>query len=99
MAIIQFVRWIAAYIDAKTKKIQDKSCITKTVLRVLHCCLWCLEKCVKFITSNAFIVTALYGKPFCSATKHAFYAVVSHLGTVRSPPASSRQHLRATRSR
>ena len=34
-------------------------------MKVVHCCLWCLEKCVRYITMNAYIMIAIEGKGFC----------------------------------
>ena len=33
----------------------------------LKCCIWCLEKFMKYITKNAYIIIAMYGKSFCPA--------------------------------
>ena len=36
------------------------------------CCFWCLEKFMKYINRNAYIMTAVYGGNFCSSAKDAF---------------------------
>ena len=36
------------------------------------CCFWCLEKFMKYINRNAYIMTAVYGENFCSSAKDAF---------------------------
>ena len=56
VAIVQFLRAIMAYVDAKTKNIQEKNCIVRYLMKVVHCCLWCFEKCIKFITKNAYVL-------------------------------------------
>jgi len=43
---------------------------------VLFCaagyCLWCVEKCIKFVNKNAYIYIALKGTTFCTAAKDVF---------------------------
>ncbi len=36
------------------------------------CCFYCLEKFMKFLNRNAYIMTAIYGKNFCWSAKEAF---------------------------
>ena len=82
VAMVQLVRYIAAYIDARTKKIQGTNKVMAALMCVVHCLLKCLETCVKFISRNAFIMTAMYGDPFCVATKNAFFTISANLAQV-----------------
>lgn len=36
------------------------------LLKCLSCCLWCFEKCMKYINKNAYIEIAIYGYSFCT---------------------------------
>jgi len=74
IAIIQFVRMILEYIDRKLKG--RESLIARFVLRCCICCLWCLEKFMKFINKNAYIMIAIYGKNFCRSAANAFQLLV-----------------------
>ena len=42
------------------------------VICFCRCCFWCLEKFMKFLNRNAYIMTAIYGKNFCWSAKEAF---------------------------
>ncbi|KAK7480286.1 hypothetical protein BaRGS_00028454 [Batillaria attramentaria] len=48
-------------------------------LRCLKCCFWCLEKLLKFINKNAYIMIAIYGRSFCTATKDAFLLIMRNV--------------------
>ena len=48
----------------------------------VRCCMWCFEKCVKYITRNAYIIIATQGKSFCSATFTVFHILLNHTTTV-----------------
>ena len=70
ITIIQLMRICLEYIDRKLKDAQNP--VAKAIICCLRCCLWCLEKCMKAINKNAYIVTAIYGYHFC---KSAFEAL------------------------
>eukprot|EP00933_Yihiella_yeosuensis_P021941 TRINITY_DN17289_c0_g2_i3.p1 TRINITY_DN17289_c0_g2~~TRINITY_DN17289_c0_g2_i3.p1 ORF type:complete len:166 (-),score=40.28 TRINITY_DN17289_c0_g2_i3:197-694(-) len=46
------------------------------VFKVLQCCLWCFEKCLKFLNKNAYIQIALMGTNFCTSAKKAFFLIM-----------------------
>eukprot|EP00913_Durusdinium_trenchii_P015843 g14889.t1 len=69
----------------------QKNKVMVIVLRILECCLWVLEKFIKFLNKNAYIQVALMGTNFCTSAKNAFqlilrnmvrFGVVAILGTV-----------------
>uniref|UniRef100_A0A8C9Z9D8 Choline transporter-like protein n=1 Tax=Sander lucioperca TaxID=283035 RepID=A0A8C9Z9D8_SANLU len=70
LTLVQIVRMILEYIDHKTKAAQNPC--ARFILCCLKCCLWCLEKFIKFINRNAYIMIAIYGKNFCVSAKNAF---------------------------
>ena len=59
IAIVQFVRWFLLYIQKHYSSWADNR-IMKFVCCCAQCCLWCLEKIVKFISKNAYIQTAIH---------------------------------------
>eukprot|EP00941_MAST-03F_sp_MAST-3F-sp1_P001786 g1786.t1 len=79
VALVQLVRIILAYIDSKTKEMQEESRFLKVMMKVVHCLLWCFEKSIKFITKNAYILIAMRGSSFCSSARHAFRLVLKNL--------------------
>lgn len=46
--------------------------------RCCKCCFWCLEKFLKFLNKNAFIITAIYSLNFCSAASKAFKLILTN---------------------
>ena len=55
IAVIQLVRAILAYLDKKSKSMQDKNLAIKFAFKCIGCCLWCFEKCVKYLSKNAYV--------------------------------------------
>lgn len=80
IAAVQLARAIMTYIDHQTKTLQDKNILIKVLMKVVHCILWCFEKCIKFLTKNAYIFIAIKGSSFCWAAKDVFYCLKENMG-------------------
>ncbi|XP_010778065.1 choline transporter-like protein 2, partial [Notothenia coriiceps] len=77
LSIVQIIRVLLEYLDHKLKGAHNKC--TKFLLCCLKCCFWCLEKFVKFINRNAYIMTAIYGNNFCTSAKNAFFLLMRNM--------------------
>jgi len=72
IAIIKILRFLLHYFENKIKKISENSTLVSFVVKCVDCCLWCCEKCMKFLNRNAYIEIAIYGKNFCRSAMNAF---------------------------
>uniref|UniRef100_UPI00358ECE7D choline transporter-like protein 5 isoform X3 n=1 Tax=Myxine glutinosa TaxID=7769 RepID=UPI00358ECE7D len=70
LAIVQLIRVLLEYIDHRLHVSENK--VAKFIMCCLKCCFWCLEKFVKFLNRNAYIMVAIYGTNFCRSAKNAF---------------------------
>ncbi|XP_072275592.1 choline transporter-like protein 5 isoform X5 [Pyxicephalus adspersus] len=77
LALVQFIRIILEYLDHKLKASQNS--FAKFLLCCLKCCFWCLEKFIKFINRNAYIMIAIYGKNFCTSARDAFFLLMRNV--------------------
>jgi len=77
IAFVQFLRAILTYVERKTK--DRTGVIVELVLKCCMCCLWCLEKCLKFLNKNAYIETAIFGYNFCTAARRAFSLLLANI--------------------
>ncbi|XP_069120217.1 choline transporter-like protein 2 isoform X1 [Argopecten irradians] len=77
LAIVAMIRVMLEYIDAKLKGTENP--VGKFLIKCLKCCFWCLEKCLKFLTKNAYIMVAIHGKNFCSSAKDAFMLIMRNI--------------------
>jgi len=89
IAIVQTCRYVMRYLEQQAKAQHNQ--FMKWVFRIIQCCLWCFEKCLKFLNKNAYIQVALRGTNFCVSAKNAFmlifrnlvrFSIVTILGTV-----------------
>lgn len=65
-----------------TRELQKGNRIVKVAFLAIKCCLWCFEKCLKFLSKNAYIVIAMKGTSFCSASVSAFKLLLTNLARV-----------------
>uniref|UniRef100_A0A665W087 Choline transporter-like protein 2 n=1 Tax=Echeneis naucrates TaxID=173247 RepID=A0A665W087_ECHNA len=77
LSVVQVIRVILEYLDHKLKGAQNKC--TKFLLSCMKCCFWCLEKCIKFLNRNAYIMIAIYGKSFCTSARDAFFLLMRNI--------------------
>uniref|UniRef100_A0A8C8SKP7 Choline transporter-like protein n=1 Tax=Pelusios castaneus TaxID=367368 RepID=A0A8C8SKP7_9SAUR len=77
LTIVQLIRIILEYLDHKLKGAQNP--FTRCLLCCLKCCFWCLEKFIKFLNRNAYIMIAIYGKNFCTSAKNAFKLLMRNI--------------------
>ena len=64
------------YIQDKLEEKGADNPAVKVLLCCCKCCFWCLEKFMKFINRNAYIVTAINGTNFCNSAKEAFNLIL-----------------------
>jgi choline transporter-like protein 2/4/5 len=79
IALVQAIRIVFEYIDAKTKKQQKNSCMLRFMSCCFKCCLRCFDRWLRFISRQAFILIAVKGTPFCKATRDVFSLLKNHL--------------------
>uniref|UniRef100_A0A8D3DP83 Choline transporter-like protein n=1 Tax=Scophthalmus maximus TaxID=52904 RepID=A0A8D3DP83_SCOMX len=77
LSVVQVIRVILEYLDQKLKGAQNK--FAKFLLSCMKCCFWCLEKCIKFLNRNAYIMIAIYGKSFCPSARDAFFLLMRNI--------------------
>ena len=65
VAVVQFIRAVLEYIDRKTKRMQDSNPLLKYFMCCVKYCMWYLEKVLKFINRNAYILVAVKGYSYC----------------------------------
>jgi len=76
ITLVKVPRMILMYIDKKLKG--SENAVAKAFLKAMQCCLWCLEKILKYLNKNAYIVIALTGKSFCPSAQQAVVILVSN---------------------
>ncbi|XP_028831315.1 choline transporter-like protein 5-A isoform X2 [Denticeps clupeoides] len=77
LAVVQVVRIVLEYLDQKLKGAQNAA--ARFLLCCLKCCFWCLERFIRFINRNAYIMIAIYGTNFCTSAREAFYLLMRNI--------------------
>lgn len=71
-----------SYLDRKFKEQQTKNPLVKCGFKCCHCCLACLEKCMKYLSRNAYILVITRGTNFFKSSVNSFGLLASNLATV-----------------
>ena len=80
LSIVKIARWILTYLSTKIKKhTGGDSAAVKFLLCCFNCCLWCLEKFIKFLTKNAYIMIAVDGTSFCKSAQTSWNLIMSNV--------------------
>lgn len=77
IAIVQLIRVFLEYLDHKLKGSENP--VAKFFLKCLKCCFWCLEKFLRFLNRNAYIMIAIHGRNFCLSAKKAFMLILRNV--------------------
>jgi len=81
--LVAIVRLIRAYLRYMEKyAMRNRTCIQKILLKCIHCCMWCIERCIKYINANAYIQTCIWGTSFCASAFNAFWLIFRNLARV-----------------
>ncbi|XP_028449858.1 choline transporter-like protein 5-A isoform X1 [Perca flavescens] len=77
LSVAQLVRIILEYLENKLKGIDNS--LSRFIMHCLKCCFWCLEKVIRYMNRNAYIMVAIYGKNFCSSAREAFFLLMRNV--------------------
>ncbi|XP_076837198.1 choline transporter-like protein 5-A isoform X2 [Brachyhypopomus gauderio] len=77
LAFVQLVRIVLEYLDHKLKGAHNV--FARFLLCCLKCCFWCLERFIRFMNRNAYIMIAIYGRNFCTSARDAFFLLMRNV--------------------
>lgn len=72
MAMCTLPRLIFEYIQRQTKGASEQSALSRALVAVTRCGLWCLQSCMQFLTKYAYVFVAVSGRSFCPAARLSF---------------------------
>jgi choline transporter-like protein 2/4/5 len=82
ISIVKFIRAIIEFVENRLKKSTNNNraanCCVTFCFCCCKCCFWCLEKFLKFLSRNAYVMVAIYGKNFCSSARDALTLLASN---------------------
>lgn len=77
ITICRVIRIFIEYLSAKAKQANNE--VVKNFFRCFSCCFWILEKFLKYMNKNAYIMCAIHGKGLIRSAKDAFDLLVRNL--------------------
>lgn len=82
VALVQILRVILLVFEKKIEEIAGKQEAVKAMMACVQCILACLERLLKFINKNAYIMTAIEGTSFIDSAMKALSLLVANALTV-----------------
>ena len=79
LAVVQMFRLMVEYINDKVHKATSTNSCARGILWSLRGCFFFLEKIIKYINRNAFIMTAMVGSGFWKSSQDAFNLITSNI--------------------
>ncbi|XP_061100716.1 choline transporter-like protein 1 isoform X2 [Conger conger] len=76
ITLVEIPRLILSYIHTQLKG-RENAC-ARCMLKACICCLWCLEKCLRYLNQNAYAATAINSTSFCTSARDAFIILVEN---------------------
>ncbi|XP_076602032.1 choline transporter-like protein 5-A isoform X1 [Chaetodon auriga] len=77
LSVVQLVRIILEYLEQKLKGVDNS--LSRFIMHCLKCCFWCLEKLIRYMNHNAYIMVAIYGKNLCTSAREAFFLLMRNV--------------------
>jgi len=79
LALIQLMRVAVEYINDRINNITAQNKLIKAIIWFLRTCFFFLEKLIRYLNRNAYIMTAMVGSNFCKASQDAFTLITSNI--------------------
>ncbi|KAE9552690.1 hypothetical protein FO519_004096 [Halicephalobus sp. NKZ332] len=77
LSIVKFIRAILEFLYQKLHASQNK--VAKTIFMILKCFFFCLETVLRALTTNAYIMIAIYGTNFFSSARDSFSLITRNI--------------------
>jgi len=78
LTLMTVLRIVLNLISYYTKDLQKSNCLLRMVICCTQCCLYCLDRTVKFITYYGYIFVAIEGSTFCGACISTFGFIMKY---------------------
>ena len=77
IAVVRMIRTVLSYVEKKLKGYNNE--LTRCLICLCKCCLWCLERFMRFVNRNAYIMCAIKSTNFCASAKDAFTLIMRNV--------------------
>ena len=79
LAVAQLARLSVEYLNDKIQRATANNSVAKAIIWCLRGCFFFLEKVIKYINRNAFVMTAMVGTGFWKSSQDAFHLITNNI--------------------
>ena len=76
VTICTIIKFIFEYFAHQAENAAGDNVCVNILIQLARCCVWCVDYCVRFISDNAYIQTAMKGSNFCESAMQSFYMMI-----------------------
>ncbi|XP_041658402.1 choline transporter-like protein 5-A [Cheilinus undulatus] len=77
LSVVQLVRIVLEYLEQRLRGVNNS--VPRFIMICLKCCFWCLERFLRYLNRNAYIMLAIYGKSLCESAREAFFLMMRNM--------------------
>ncbi|KAM6989509.1 choline transporter-like protein 5-A isoform 1-T1 [Tautogolabrus adspersus] len=77
LSMVQLFRIVLEYLEQKLRGVNNS--VSRFIMICLKCCFWCLERFIRYLNRNAYIMVAIYGKNLCTSAREAFFLLMRNM--------------------
>jgi len=77
--LLQVVRLFVTIVMKRAKACAGDSQVAKLLCCCVSCCLGCVERCVRYLSRNAYVVMMIRGTAFCSSASEGLSLLTKHM--------------------
>jgi len=67
LAVVETLVWLLETLNEQTQAKQDSNPLVRVVMKCCKCCMFCFERCLKFVSGYAYIFVFMQNTGFCTA--------------------------------
>ena len=76
VTLTTIIKLVFEYFAAQVEGAAGDNFCTNCLIQAARCCVWCVDCCIRFISNNAYIQTAMRGTDFCTSAQTSFYMMI-----------------------
>eukprot|EP00316_Scyphosphaera_apsteinii_P011557 CAMPEP_0119303818 /NCGR_PEP_ID=MMETSP1333-20130426/5197_1 /TAXON_ID=418940 /ORGANISM="Scyphosphaera apsteinii, Strain RCC1455" /LENGTH=741 /DNA_ID=CAMNT_0007306587 /DNA_START=157 /DNA_END=2382 /DNA_ORIENTATION=- len=80
ITVCKLINLLFSLLDWTTKDWQKENFLLRMLMKCVRCAIWCIEKCIEFVSYYAYIYVAMQGCSFCTGAKDTFTLIAQHPG-------------------
>jgi len=67
LAVVETLVWLLEFVSKQTEGKQESNVVLRVAMKCCKCCMFCFERCLKFVSSYAYVFVFMQNQGFCTS--------------------------------